>query len=471
MYRFRRIENLIGKYKELENQEIYFSDIVSLNDPMEGFREFYWSGDVIAWKNLFKHYILCLEQMCFLAYLSDEMQIFSARDIPIFIEEDKLPTEQYRQMFREIWEKFFQIDGIKEYIAIIASLPWKVYRDEIYAYFKYIHFIAFQVIMETYIKHGFQESYTTQPPDYSSHLKGFVEALKKINLVDEDEQDKIKILVKIQRDLLLEFDLISAYKLYDSPINQRRWFILSEFTNAYLDSLIKLTYPEAYVACFMSDCTNAAVWGHYGDSHKGVCLKFRTKDTNGIPSIDLNCIIGMGEKPIYDYRQFPFHKIDYTNKFKEIDFFKSIGRLTMGQLMRQWYTDQEGNRSSCADHMIDKKREEIWRDQYWNSYNSGFLIKLKDWEYEKEHRLLLSSVLDSFEEVEDRKLKYKFDDLEAIIFGTRTSIEDKIKIIKIIESKCKVNHRKNFDFYQAEYSQTTGRMGIRKLDFIKLDLT
>lgn len=58
MYGFRKVENILGKYRELENQEIYFSEIDALNDPMEGFRDFYWSGDLIVWQNFLKHYLL-----------------------------------------------------------------------------------------------------------------------------------------------------------------------------------------------------------------------------------------------------------------------------------------------------------------------------------------------------------------------------------------------------------------------------
>lgn len=290
-----------------------------------------------------------------------------------------------------------------------------------------------------------------------------------MNLDTKEEQEKIRTILEMQKDLLLEVDLISAYKLYDSPLNQRRWFILYEFTNAYLNKMEKLTYPEAYVACFMKDCTNAAVWGHYGDSHKGVCLKFRVKDKESAPSINLNCITGWSSKPIYSYRPFIFREIDYTNKFPSTNFFESIGRLPIGQLTKQWYTDEEGNISQYAEHMKDKNAQEDWRRQYWNNYDSCFFIKLKDWEYEKEQRLLLSSVLDSFKDIQDRKLKYKFEDLEAIIFGMKTSIEDKIKIIKIIGEKCKENNRKEFDFYQANYSQYAGKMEIKKLNFIKFD--
>jgi len=51
----------------------------------------------------------------------------------------------------------------------------------------------------------------------------------------------------------------------------------------------------------------------------------------------------------------------------------------------------------------------------------------------------------------------------------KTSTEDKVKIIKIIEEKCKENNRKEFDFYQANYSQSIGKMEIKKLNFIKFN--
>ena len=46
-YRFRSIDNLLGeKYNELENQSIYFASPNQLNDPMEGFKDLVFNGDV-----------------------------------------------------------------------------------------------------------------------------------------------------------------------------------------------------------------------------------------------------------------------------------------------------------------------------------------------------------------------------------------------------------------------------------------
>jgi hypothetical protein len=60
LYRFRPLRRLLDQ-NELLNQEIFFANPDNLNDPMEGFRDIFWQGDVIVWENLFRHYLLCLE--------------------------------------------------------------------------------------------------------------------------------------------------------------------------------------------------------------------------------------------------------------------------------------------------------------------------------------------------------------------------------------------------------------------------
>jgi len=61
-YRYRPIKAVLDEYHELENQEIYFSTTDELNDPMEGFKDLFWSGDKIVWRNFLKHYVLCVLQ-------------------------------------------------------------------------------------------------------------------------------------------------------------------------------------------------------------------------------------------------------------------------------------------------------------------------------------------------------------------------------------------------------------------------
>ncbi|WP_329767505.1 hypothetical protein [Bacillus nitratireducens] len=152
--------------------------------------------------------------------------------------------------------------------------------------------------------------------------------------------------------------------------------------------------------------------------------------------------------------------MNYSNQIQRINFFSHLGYLKHNVLLRQWYTDSEGNISNFANQLNDEVIKD-WQKEYWHNYQAPFLNKSIDWQYEKEYRLLLFSALDIYTEVHDRKLKYKFEDLEAIIFGMKTSREDRIKIIKIIKEKCKQENRNNFDFYEAISSK--GEITIKKL--------
>jgi hypothetical protein len=62
LYRFRSTDAVLDAYEELVKQEIYFSSPEELNDPMEGYKDVFWAGDRIVWRNLLRHYLLCLLQ-------------------------------------------------------------------------------------------------------------------------------------------------------------------------------------------------------------------------------------------------------------------------------------------------------------------------------------------------------------------------------------------------------------------------
>ena len=83
MYRFRTIDGLLGKYKELENQEIYFASPEELNDPMEGLRDVFWKGDEIVWKNFIINYTKSLEKIFALAIVLNESKKITEDDIQV----------------------------------------------------------------------------------------------------------------------------------------------------------------------------------------------------------------------------------------------------------------------------------------------------------------------------------------------------------------------------------------------------
>ena len=128
-----------------------------------------------------------------------------------------------------------------------------------------------------------------------------------------------------------------------------------------------------------------------------------------------------------------------------------------------WYTDQNGKISECAAHLESDQSQAIWEEDYRNNFSRHATFKTRDWEYEQEYRLILEDTLSQFNENGTRKLIYDFDSLKGIIFGIRTSKEDMVKIIEIIEEKkkCAGNNQTDFKYFQAYYSAKDGDIRAR----------
>ena len=47
----------------------------------------------------------------------------------------------------------------------------------------------------------------------------------------------------------------------------------------------------------------------------------------------------------------------YVDRYPEIDFFRSMGVLPEQVLRREWYRDEQGQLSVCADDLISKPDE------------------------------------------------------------------------------------------------------------------
>ena len=104
----------------------------------------------------------------------------------------------------------------------------------------------------------------------------------------------------------------------------------------------------------------------------------------------------------------------------------------------------------------------LWSKNYWDNFHREITSKTKYWEHEREWRLVLEDRW--LDEGEDPKLIYDFNSLKGIIFGIRSSDEEILKAIKIIQKKCEKHERTDFKFYKAEYSQKTGE--IRKNEIL-----
>lgn len=453
MYRFRSIQSLLGQYKELENQEIYFANVESLNDPLEGKREYFWSGDNIVWTNLYKQYINCLVHVLLISKINPDKEL-EDKDILIFTRKED-HSELFQTHINEIYTRILNNEYIDKYLQFLSQKTEETHQNELYIFLKILHYIALEEIINVQTKFGLH-------PQSNSKNISF---LKQVLAIYLDEIVKTYIL-----DPSLYYKYIGEFKdeLYTAELEMHHHirninFINTEFTERYINVLKKLIYPECFVACFMDNCTNSSIWGYYGDSHKGVCLKFRTYTIDdGNHTIDLEKISGSsGSSTSYDYFPHTFEKMNYSSQIQKIDFFRNLGVLPSPISLKNWYTDSNGKTSELANYLQEDVIK-TWREEYWSKFFTPYLNKTSDWKNEREYRLLIYSALNTFDNPQNRKLKYKFEDLEAIIFGMNTPKEDQIKIIDIIKNKCKENNRPSFDFYKANSSN--GNVEIKKLN-------
>lgn len=467
LYRFRSIHAVLDGFHELENQEIYFSEINELNDPLEGFKNIYWEGDAIVWKNFFRHYILNLLQAIISIY-SDEKN-FNASILKnfVFTTDEDLDGTKLKDIYKDICENFFRNNAIKSLITFIQSLKRKIKREEILFYLQTVHMFAISNILNHLEKHEIKLAKDNEPIENQA-IK-LLNAIDNITNMSEQDPSFIHQVYLSVHHIFLEFNLIC--QINNPVIKNKYWyFILVDFTNSYITALEQILYPKCYISCFVSNPTDASMWGTYGDSHKGVCLKFKTPERQNHLSLDLYTVAGISgtktqNKIIYEYQPHYFDKIQYSGEFPEIDFFSSIGHLPTPKLDRFWYRDNDGKFSTKRKEVFDNM--ENWRKVYWERYSICYKTKLPEWHHEQEYRLLLPSGTHDFSQKDSRKMKYRFSDLSGIIFGIKTSNNDKTRIIKIIHDKCIKEKRMEFDFFQAYYSTITKKIELHKLSLIK----
>lgn len=204
--------------------------------------------------------------------------------------------------------------------------------------------------------------------------------------------------------------------------------------------------------------------GTYGGNHQDVCLKFKVDSGESRPTLELNYPVGLNSAGmIHNYIKIPLNKVHYDKNFVEVDFFRSLGQLSMPQI-DEWYRSEEGDFSICAQEM--RSDVDAWRKAYWDNFLESSKIKLKAWDREQEWRIILHSNINDFDDPSTRKIKYRFDSLDGIIFGINTAMADKLKIIHRIEALCKEHKREVFNFYQAAFDDNSKNIKYDLLSYI-----
>jgi len=154
LYRFRPVDRLLDKNHELERQEIFFASPAQLNDPMEGFKDIFWKGDSIVWKNLFKHFLLCLNHAyAMLAIVQEEHPITWQHLSPL--DPQRLAvTPAAAALHQSLFDQFFSDSVVVAYIEKLSQRRVPIRRIELEAHLKNIHLIALPIIFTVYQQRG-----------------------------------------------------------------------------------------------------------------------------------------------------------------------------------------------------------------------------------------------------------------------------------------------------------------------------
>ena len=448
-FRFRSIDSLLGKHQELEEQTIYFASPDELNDPMEGLRDIVWNGDEIVWTNLFKHYVFCLNRSCLLLNITLKSRKLDVTDIPILERWDEISIPIEKNLFNDVWNRFYNLPYIQEIIETLASTGRKIRYREIVCYLRMIQTpVLLDEIREAYNDHGtistWQMLLRNHPEVRMEKVLNFIKSAE----VVENEQQLDDLLQEIEQshddmEVTMEYNTRTLPSEILQDFNRN---LMYDFTRVYAEQLHRLLWPDWYTACFTDIFDNSSVWAKYADGHKGVCLIFEALEKDNSNSLELN----------NNSITLPFRKINYAYSPDEIDFFRTICRITETGLRELWDTDEGGNLSKIEPYGCEDVRDNFFND---------VTFKTKHWAYEQEYRLILENTSGKFNEKDHRKLTYDFNSLKGIIFGIRTSIEDKMKIIDIIEEKneCAGNNQTDFTYFQAYYSVQDGDIRKRRI--------
>jgi hypothetical protein len=472
VYRFRSIDALLGKRAELEKQEIFFASTKQLNDPVEGYKDMFWKGDVIAWENFLRHYVLCLMQTVLQALENKDGNAVTPENLPIRLLPEELHPE-VASIFHAICAKMFADPELGELPNLLAARVSPIRRNELLSVLFPVHFRLFTLICTSLQPdapfHPIDASFRGQearPLRLKESFASFDEwETRNPNNPDVVEAMTARFMSTIEQTTFLQD--------YTGIGNQHGpvWRVISStFPDVYLRSLEYLSFGDWYTACFVADPSQASMWGYYGDSHRGACLKFKTTTLpEGEPALCLNRQIAT-EGPPHAHERIPacspqpLLQVHYANRYPEVDFFRSLGTLVPAQVAF-WFRGKDGTMSATGKDLILQTEE--WRKQYWATFHAGVTNKLTDWQHEQEYRITLQSSLVDLSNPAKRTLKYRFEDLQGIIFAMNISTGDRAAIVRIIATKCVETGRTDFEFYQAYYSRLSGKVEAAQWDLVK----
>ena len=164
----------------------------------------------------------------------------------------------------------------------------------------------------------------------TTNYNEIVSEVSKLELKHPDKPDATEQLFAVSSHATEQLLLFSKYNNPDSKMYRNKLMVFTEYPDVYISHIDRVMHGKWYAACFLENYCNPTVWSHYGDAHKGICLKFRTSLSDNLPKIKLHRIVGIKNQNgktdfAYGDKTLQFYKVHYAKRYPEIDFFRSLG--------------------------------------------------------------------------------------------------------------------------------------------------
>ena len=199
----------------------------------------------------------------------------------------------------------------------------------------------------------------------------------------------------------------------------------SDFPSKFVQMMGKMLLSEWGVACFTKDFSNPFLWTTYADNNTGVCLVFDREALVRIRAPEHT--LGM-----------ELEDVEYKLRKPDIEFFSNLPTLSAAEY-EKLFTDENGDISPLCPFLPEDKmdRNATFENRRQIS-RKNLLTKQKYWEIEQEVRMYsMTGILSGLFEggVSTHTVQYPIEALKGIIFGSRTSDEDKQAILEVILAK------------------------------------
>jgi len=89
---------------------------------------------------------------------------------------------------------------------------------------------------------------------------------------------------------------------------------------------------------------------------------------------------------------------------------------------------------------------------------------MTDWNHEREYRIFLPDEFHRYADKFSRHLRYDLSLLKGIIFGLRTTLDDKLNLLQKLSRLGK--SIRDFEFFQAEYDDETQLISVREKNLL-----